>query len=317
MDVDGLREDARAVVRELGLLKDAFFDIGVTLAERHLLIELASGKPRTMKEVGERLLIEKSTASRLIARAIKKGYITTTSDENDRRRRYLHLTALGKKTLHSFEKIAFRQTKEALLALSPQEVELVEAGVKLYAKGLKACRLNEKTPAATYPFLQGYLLSEYVQEDDDALHQIFQEVAGMEGYFPNESTTFLEYQYQFFGRGSKVYVCKETSTNEVVGSFYIKPNCPGRCDHIANAAYMIKESHRSKGIGTKLLEASLALAKEQGFLAMQFNMVLSDNTGALKLYKKMGFETIGTIPDAIRNSDGTYQDGYILYKRLT
>ena len=40
--INELRRNARSVVRELGLLNDAYFEIGVTLAERHLLIELTT-----------------------------------------------------------------------------------------------------------------------------------------------------------------------------------------------------------------------------------------------------------------------------------
>src|SRR5580698_10013887 len=119
--VDLLRHNARNVVRELGLLNDAYFEIGVTLAERHLLIELASCTCPTMGEIAERLLLDKSTASRLIAKAMKKGYIKCTLDDTDKRKRFLHLTELGKKTLETFEPIAFNQTKLALLTLNPEE----------------------------------------------------------------------------------------------------------------------------------------------------------------------------------------------------
>lgn len=49
---------------------------------------------------------------------------------------------------------------------------------------------------------------------------------------------------------------------------------------------------------------------------MQFNMVLSQNVIAIKLYQKLGFNVIGTIPHAIRNPDGSYQDGYIMHRKL-
>jgi len=48
---------------------------------------------------------------------------------------------------------------------------------------------------------------------------------------------------------------------------------------------------------------------------MQFNMVLSQNAGAIKLYEKLGFQIIGTIPSAIRNPDGSFQDGHTMYCR--
>jgi putative acetyltransferase len=143
-EINLLRQNARSVVRELGLLNDAYYEIGVTLAERHLLIELTSCDCPTMGEIAERLLLDKSTASRLIARALKKGYIECSSDEKDKRKRFVRLTQLGEETLNAFEPIAFNQTKEALLCLSKGEADLVHQGVALYAKGLKTSRLNRK-----------------------------------------------------------------------------------------------------------------------------------------------------------------------------
>ena len=79
---------------------------------------------------------------------------------------------------------------------------------------------------------------------------------------------------------------------------------------------MIKSSHRGQGIGTLLINASLEIAKNLGFQAMQFNMVLSQNLIAVKLYQKLGFNIVGTISNAIRNPDGSYQQGYILHREL-
>jgi putative acetyltransferase len=138
-----LRQNARSMVRELGLLNDAYFEIGVTLAERHLLIELDGCQQATGGEIAERLLLDKSTASRLIAKAIKKGYVDCSSDQKDKRKRWLQLTEKGRETLNAFEPIAFNQTNEALLTLTAQEIEMVHQGIALYAKGLKNSRIRK------------------------------------------------------------------------------------------------------------------------------------------------------------------------------
>lgn len=143
-EVDLLRHNARTVVRELGLLNDAYFDIGVTLAERHLLIELCTCLYPTVGEIAERLLLDKSTASRLISKAVKKGYIKCSSDAQDKRKRYIQFTKKGKEILHAFEPIAFNQTKDALLVLTEEERAMVSQGVALYAKGLKISRIRKK-----------------------------------------------------------------------------------------------------------------------------------------------------------------------------
>lgn len=141
-EINTLRHDARLVVRELGLLNDAYFNVGVTLAERHLLIELNKCERATMGEIGEKLLIDKSTASRLIAKALKKRFLKCVPGEKDKRQKILSLSPKGRKTLIAFEKIAFDQTHNAMLALTETEVNLVIQGIALYAQGLKKARLK-------------------------------------------------------------------------------------------------------------------------------------------------------------------------------
>ncbi len=337
-EINLLRHNARDVVRELGLLNDAYFEIGVTLAERHLLIELSTCTTGpTMGEIAERLLVDKSTVSRLIEKAIKKGYVRCVLDEKDKRKRFLYLTELGLKTLKTFEPIAFKQTKKALLTLSTEEIDLVHQGVYLYAKGLKNSRLQNKeivsskkqdeksNPKNSSKNLleihrqlseRGFTLRPFCEKDEHCLYGIFREVVDSGTQFPYESNSVQEFYRQFFTTASHVYVC-HCSNNELIGGFYLRPNFSGRSDHIANAAFMIKSSYRGRGIGTLLINASLKIAKDLGFLAMQFNMVLSQNITAIKLYQKLGFNIIGTLPEAVRNSDGSYQDGHIFYRKLT
>ncbi len=317
--INGLRQDARTVVRELGLLNDAYFEIGVTLAERHLLIELSLG-PITAKEIAERLLLDKSTVSRLIARAEKKGYVSSTLDTLDKRKRILKLTSKGDRTLQAFEKIAFQQTKEALETLLPPEREIVHRGVALYAEGLKNVRkgISIDHPIETLSeikkALSPYQIELYQKGDEEALYEIYQETI-REGNAFIWGSSKEEFQTYFLHPQAIIYVLR-ASTGEVFGSFYIKPNFPGRASHIANAGYMVKASHQGKGLGKWMVKASLHLAKKHQFRAMQFNIVLSCNDAAMNLYRRIGFSIIGTLPEAVMNQDGSYQDAYILYRSL-
>lgn len=323
--VNQLRQNARSIVRELGLLNDAYFEIGVTLAERHLLIELNVFQNPTMGEIAERLLIDKSTASRLISKAVKKGYIDCITDKIDKRKRCLRLTQKGQKVLHAFEPIAFDQTKQALLTLTNEEIKTVFQGVALYAKGLRSARLmngegsNKKTENLSVIMealkQMGYGLEPYKKKHEGELYNIFKEVVDSGLQFPYECNSLKEFHQHFLTADGQVYVC-HTASGEVIGGFYIKPNFPGRSKHIANAAYMIKNSYRGKGIGSLLIKASLHLAKRLGFQAMQFNMVLRQNTNAIYIYKKLGFSILATVPTAVRNSDGSYQDGHVMYRTL-
>jgi DNA-binding MarR family transcriptional regulator len=283
--IDELRRNARSMVRELGLLNDAYFEIGVTLAERHLLIELAGSPAPTMGEIAERLLLDKSTISRLISKAVKKGYIACVTDEKDKRKRFLQITEVGKQTLQAFEPIAFNQTKQALLTLNAEEIETVYKGIALYAMGLRNSRTKDKANEDLLPQNQhdkscggskeieslsdifirlkqmGYTLRLFHAGDEKELYEIFREVVDSGFQFPYECSSTEEFHRQFFASQGQVYVC-HTLGGEVVGGFYLRPNFSGRSSHIANAAYMIRSSYRGKGIGSLLIKASLHLAKD-------------------------------------------------------
>lgn len=142
--IEELRHNARLVVRELGLLADAYHNIGVTLAERHLLIELKAQEGHTVGSIAELLLLEKSSASRLIARAVKKGFAAYKSDSKDKRRRPLEITKKGLDTLNAFESVAQKHVVDALGFLSADEAETVYAGMDLFAKGLAVARKRSK-----------------------------------------------------------------------------------------------------------------------------------------------------------------------------
>ncbi len=103
---------------------------------------------------------------------------------------------------------------------------------------------------------------------------------------------------------------------KLLAVFISEQNFSGKSTHIANAAYMVRNTYRGKGLGSLLIKASLHLAKDLGFQAMQFNRVLSQNALAVKLYKRLGFSVIGIIPQAVRNPSGNYQDGYVMHRKL-
>lgn len=225
--INELRRNARSVVRELGLLNDAYFEIGVTLAERHLLIELITCPSPTMGEIAERLLLDKSTISRLISNAVRKGYVKCVIDEKDKRKRFLKMTEKGQQTLKAFEPIAFNQTKEALLTLTNEEIEIVHKGVALYAKGLKSSRVQNMVDAEhsascgaenskkieSLPEIfsglgqSGYTLDLFDEKDEEGLYEIFQEVVDSGSQFPYECSSIEEFHRQFFTPQGHVYVC--------------------------------------------------------------------------------------------------------------
>ncbi len=112
----------------------------------------------------------------------------------------------------------------------------------------------------------------------------------------------------FFEDQSFTGVAIEQETGKMVGLYILQPNNVGRCGHISNASYAVKSDERGKRIGEILVLHCLAKAKELGFQILQFNAVVSINVAALRLYKKLGFVQLGTIPKGFLMKDGNYQD---------
>jgi ribosomal protein S18 acetylase RimI-like enzyme len=61
---------------------------------------------------------------------------------------------------------------------------------------------------------------------------------------------------------------------------------------------------------------SIEEGRRIGYHAIQFNFVVKSNTVAVNLWKSVGFEIIGEIPDAIRHSKNGLTNAYIMYRRL-
>lgn len=107
-----------------------------------------------------------------------------------------------------------------------------------------------------------------------------------------------------------------TLAGKVVGTFFIKDNQPGLGSHIANAGYVTAPESRGQGVGKLMCEYSLAEAKRLGYRAMQFNIVIKSNEGAVRLWQKLGFEIVGEIPEAFNHRQFGLTNAYIMYRKL-
>jgi L-amino acid N-acyltransferase YncA len=104
--------------------------------------------------------------------------------------------------------------------------------------------------------------------------------------------------------------------NEIVGTYYIKPNQPALGAHVCNCGYVVAETARGRGIASQMCQHSQEEATKLGFRAMQYNLVVSTNQAAVHLWQKHGFEIIGTVPEAFRHPTQGLVDAHIMYKKL-
>ena len=153
------------------------------------------------------------------------------------------------------------------------------------------------------------------ETDVDEIWGIFSRVIKTgDTYVFNPNTPKADLKKHWFADYMETYVIEENQ--QILGTYIIKPNQIDLGSHIANCSYMVNPNSQGKGIGKKLCEHSLKTAKENKFEGIQFNIVVSTNTGAIELWKKYGFKIIGTTPKGFKHSELGFVDTYIMYKDL-
>ena len=132
--------------------------------------------------------------------------------------------------------------------------------------------------------------------------------------FPQMETLDLPAAEAFFGQQDLTAVAE--LNGQIVGMYILHPNNVGRCGHICNASYAVDRTMRGHGIGRALVTDCLRQGKELGYRVLQFNAVVATNTTARKLYEKLGFQQLGTIPGGFLMPDGHYEDICPYYHEL-
>lgn len=152
------------------------------------------------------------------------------------------------------------------------------------------------------------------EKDIPAAVSIWNKVVEEGKAFPQTEYLDEKIGAEFFAQ--QTYTAVAELDGEIVGMYILHPNNIGRCGHICNASYAVKYGMRGKHIGEALVTDCLEQAKVHGFGILQFNAVVASNEPALKLYKKLGFVQLGTIPKGFLNKDGVYEDIIVHYHTL-
>ena len=121
---------------------------------------------------------------------------------------------------------------------------------------------------------------------------------------------------EFFCSQTYTGVAVDEETGDIVGLYILHPNNVGRCGHICNTSYAVREGKRGLHIGEQLVKDSLRVGAEMGFRILQFNAVVATNIHALHLYKRLGFHQLGVIPRGFLMKDGHYEDIVLHYIEL-
>ena len=165
------------------------------------------------------------------------------------------------------------------------------------------------------PVASSVTIREATDRDRDAIWDIFRAtVAPGDSFVYDPNTPREEAMAYWFANGTRTYVAEDDG--KIVGSYILRPNRPGLGNHVANAGFMVDPAARRSGIGRIMGEHALDEARRLGYRAMQFNFVISTNESAVRLWQRLGFKIVGTLPDAFRHSKKGLVDAYVMFRSL-
>jgi ribosomal protein S18 acetylase RimI-like enzyme len=113
---------------------------------------------------------------------------------------------------------------------------------------------------------------------------------------------------------NEVFVAEDADV--AVGTYFLRANTLGGGSHVANCGYVTAPAAAGRGVGAAMCQHSLAQARSRGFRAMQYNLVVSTNERAVRLWQRHGFEIVGVLPRAFSHPSAGYTDAYVMFRDL-
>jgi len=159
-------------------------------------------------------------------------------------------------------------------------------------------------------------IREATDRDFEDIWPIFHEIVSRGETYAYDPQTTREDAFTIWMRQPhKTFVIEDGDT--VLGTYYLKQNQPGLGGHVCNCGYMVSSKARGRGLATSLCQHSQQMAVELGYTAMQFNLVVTTNRGAIRLWESLGFVSVGRLPKAFMHSQEGLTDALVMYKWLT
>lgn len=161
------------------------------------------------------------------------------------------------------------------------------------------------------------LIREATEEDWAAVWPFFRKIvaAGETFTYPVDMGADQAHDWWILPAPNRTVVAVDDA-GEVLGTAKMNNNQWGNGAHVASASYMVDPARTGRGVGRALCAYTLDWARERGFRAMQFNGVVETNTHAVSLYRSLGFEIIGTVPEGFRHPERGYVGLHIMHRPL-
>jgi DNA-binding MarR family transcriptional regulator len=143
LQIAQIRDASRRLVRELGFLRPTLAQTDLSASAVHALVEIGARGSMTAAELCDILILEKSSASRMIRKLVEAGELAEGLSDRDARAKPLSLTRQGVSTLARIDAFARHQVLAALEKMQPEIGRGLPESLDSYAGALKASRTEK------------------------------------------------------------------------------------------------------------------------------------------------------------------------------
>ena len=286
--ISEIRVASRDLVRQFGLMNQSVAGTDLSLSAVHAIIEIGRASALSSKELSEKLLLEKSTISRMVRSLVNRGEIREVRLEGDLRMKHLHLTQQGKKTLRAIDAFAEAQISGALQQLDVLSQQRVIEGLRDYSTALKNASPGEGVAGSLgrVKIETGYvptIIGRVIEMLQSHMNKRYGFGLGFELRIAGDLVDFISRL-----NSPQNEIWRAESEGKIVGSISIDGE--DLDDGLAHLRwFIVSEEVRSGGIGHALLSRAVDFCDKRGFSEIHLWTVKGLDT-ARKLYESQGFK---------------------------
>lgn len=285
--VTGVRAASRDLVRELGFMNRTMAGTDLSPSAVHAIIEIGAAGGLTARSLSEKLLLEKSTVSRLVGSLVARGDVREARYPGDARRKQLELTAQGSKTLSAITRYAERQVLAALAPLDNDRKQAIRTGLGEYAAALKASRTSSDGPCLVrqVSIEQGYrpgLIGRIVEMHASYYSRLWGFGAAFEA---TVAGGLAEFTPRVDAPVNAIWHVQQDG--EILGSIAIDgEDLADGCGHLR--WFIVDDGLRGAGAGKELMRKAIAFCDAQKFRETHL-WTFKGLDAARRLYENHGF----------------------------
>lgn len=284
-DILAVRDASRRMVRELGFMQPTLAETDLPPSAVHAIIELGNQGPMTANRLGQILLLEKSTISRLLARLLERGLIEERPSETDGRAKVLSLTAQGHGLLGDINRFANLKVGKALHALNGAARDRVVGGLGDYADALRAIHDRQAPAPAAIELHPGFLPGAIGRVAEMHGRYYAREWAMSSFFEARVAAGMADFSQRLDRPMNQIWLALQAG--EIVGSIAVDGEDLGEGKgHLRWV--IVDDGLRGSGTGKRLLDAAMAFCDAQGFEETHL-WTFKGLDAARKLYEAAGF----------------------------